>query len=160
VLTAFSRFLAERVQFNLRSSRVQWNSTFLFKRTPERRGKVVEGAGSILTVEGRRACGVAKFPLIGEPGVKVAGGPGWQVHEELGEVELGIDLVPAAGRGQAGENSGGAAATRVADEQGVFAAQHHAFHLALRDVMPTPGLCRGCTLGRIPAWFPIVVDAA
>ena len=76
---------------------------------------------SILAVEGCPADGVAEFPLIGEPGVKVAGGPSGKVQEELGEVELGIDLVPAAGRGQAGENSGGAAAARFANEQGVFA---------------------------------------
>lgn len=65
---------------------------------------------------------MAQFPLVGKPGVEVAGGPSGEVQEELCEVELGIDLVPTAGRGQAGENSGGAAAAWVADEQGVFAA--------------------------------------
>ena len=94
----------------------------LFKRTPEQRGKVVEGGGSIPTVEGGQACGMAQFPLVGEPGVEVAGGPSGEVQEELGEVELGIDLVPAAGGGQAGENSAGATTARVADEQGVFSA--------------------------------------
>jgi len=52
-----------------------------------------------------------------------------------GEVELRIDIMPAAGGRKAGEDGGSAATARVPDEQGVFAAQHHAFHLAFRDVV-------------------------
>ena len=106
-----------------------------------RGGGVVQG-GMILRVEGGQGCSVAELTLVGEPGVQLAGGPGRQIHQELGEVELGIDLVSAAGGREAGKDGGRAAAARVPDEQGVFAAQHHAFHLAIADVMPTPGLCR------------------
>ena len=38
--------------------------------------EVVIEVGSILRVEGGQAGGVAEFPLVGEPGVEVAGGPG------------------------------------------------------------------------------------
>ena len=66
--------------------------------------------GSILRVEGGQAGGVAEFPLVGEPVVEVAGGPSGEVHEELGEVELRIDIMPAAGGREAGEDGGSAAA--------------------------------------------------
>lgn len=59
---------------------------------------------------------MAESPLIGEPGVEVAGGPSEEVQEKLYEVKLEIDLVLAAGGGQAGVNSVGTAAARVADE--------------------------------------------
>ena len=36
---------------------------------------------------------MAQLPVVGEPGVEVADGPSGEVQEELGEVELGIDLV-------------------------------------------------------------------
>jgi len=60
--------------------------------------------------------------VVGEPSVEVAGGPSGEVHEQLGEVELRIDVMPAAGGREAGEDGSSAAAARVADEQGVFAA--------------------------------------
>ena len=95
---------------------------------------VIEG-GSIPRVEGGQAGGVAELPLVGEPRVEVAGGPSGEVHEELGEVELRIDIMPAAGGREAGEDGGSAATAQVPDEQGVFAVQHHALHLALADVV-------------------------
>ena len=62
------------------------------------------------------AGGVVEFPLVGEPSVEVAHRPTGQVHQQLGEVELGIDVVPAAGGGQAGKDGSGTAAARVADK--------------------------------------------
>ena len=60
--------------------------------------------------------GVAEFPLLREPSIEVALGPGGEVHQQLGEVELRIDVVPAAGGSQAGKDGGGTAAARVADK--------------------------------------------
>ena len=78
---------------------------------------------------------MAEFPLVGEPGIEIAYRPGGQVHQQLGEIELRIDLVPAAGGGEAGQDGGGAAAARVAHEQGVLAVQHHPLHLAFARVV-------------------------
>ena len=74
-----------------------------------------------MLIQDGEAGGVVEFPLVGEPGVEIAHGPGGQVHEQLGEVELRIDLVPAAGGSEAGRDGGGAAAARIAHEQGVLA---------------------------------------
>jgi hypothetical protein len=54
--------------------------------------------------------------VVGEPDVQFAGGPSGEVQEQLREVDLRIDLMPAAGGGQAGEEGGGAAAARVTNE--------------------------------------------
>ena len=64
---------------------------------------------------------LAEYPLVGEPSVEVVHRPSGQVHEQLREVELRINLVPAAGGGEAGQNRGGAAAALVADEERVLA---------------------------------------
>jgi len=50
-----------------------------------------------LLIQGGEAGGVVETPLVGEPGVEIAHGPRGQVHQQLGEIELRIDLVPAAG---------------------------------------------------------------
>ena len=76
---------------------------------------VIEG-GSILRVEGGQTGGVVEFPVVGERVVEVARGPGRQVHEELGEVELRTDIMPATGGREAGEDGSSAAAARVANE--------------------------------------------
>ena len=60
--------------------------------------------------------GVAQFPLVREPGIKVALGPGGEAHEQLREVKLWIKVVPAAGGSQAGKDSSGTTAARVADK--------------------------------------------
>ena len=60
--------------------------------------------------------GVAEFPVVREPGVEIALRPGGEVHQQLREVELRIDRVPAAGGTQAGKDSSGATAARVADK--------------------------------------------
>ncbi len=44
---------------------------------------------------------MAELPPVGQPGVEVAHGPGGQIHQQLRQVELRIDVVPSAGRGQA-----------------------------------------------------------
>ena len=72
----------------------------------------------------------AEFPLIGEPGIKVALGPGGEVHEQLREVKLRIKVVPAASGSQAGKDRSATTAARVADEKAVFPIEHHPLHLA------------------------------
>lgn len=83
-------------------------------------GRVVRG-GVVRMNQGGPSCGLAELPLVGEPGVEIPRRPGGQVQQQLREVELRIDLVPAAGGGQARQDGGGAAAARVAHEQRVLA---------------------------------------
>jgi hypothetical protein len=47
---------------------------------------------------------LAKFPLVGEPGVEIPHGPGRKVDQQLREVKLRIDFVAATGGGQAGQD--------------------------------------------------------
>lgn len=63
---------------------------------------------------------MVEFPLVRQPDVEVARGPGGEVHEELRQTELGIDLVAAAGGGQTRQDDGGAAAARVAANKEFF----------------------------------------
>jgi hypothetical protein len=79
--------------------------------------------------------GGAELPLVRQPDIKVAHGPGGQVHQQLRQVELRIDVVPAAGGGEAGENRRRAAPARIAHEQGVFTIQHYTLHLAFRHIV-------------------------
>ena len=69
-------------------------------------------------------CSVAlrdgEFPAIRQPRGEVAVGCDGQVNQQLCEVELRIDVVSAAGGGEAGEDSCRAATTRVAHEEAVF----------------------------------------
>ena len=88
-----------------------------------------------MLIEVGEAGGVAELPLVGQPDVEVAHGPGGQIHQQLRQVELRIDAVPAAGGSQAGEEVGGAAAARIADEKGILSIEHHAFHLALDTLL-------------------------
>ena len=62
------------------------------------------------------AGGVAEFPWVGEPGVEIALGPSGQVHQQLRQVKLRIDLMPAAGGSEAGKDGGGVTAARVTNE--------------------------------------------
>ena len=89
-----------------------------------------------------QACLVADLPLIGQPFREPAHGQCRQVDQQLCEVKLRIDIVTAAGRGQAGEDGRRSTAARITDEQAVLPVQDHALHLALAHVMPTAGLCR------------------
>ena len=63
---------------------------------------MVEGGGVLLIAVGEPG-GVAELPLLREPGIEVALGPGGEVHEQLRQVELWIQVVPAAGGSQAGK---------------------------------------------------------
>ena len=60
------------------------------------------------------------LPLIGQPLGQLADMQDRQVRQQLGEIELGIDLVAAAGTGQAGQDSSGSSASRVADEERIL----------------------------------------
>ncbi len=60
------------------------------------------------------------LPSIGQPGGEITVGRGRQVGEQLGEIELRIDIVPLAGRRQAGEDSCRAAAAGIAHEKAVL----------------------------------------
>ena len=97
-------------------------------------GELVRGGG-VLLIQAGEAVGVMELPLIGEPGVKLAHRPGGQVYQQLGEVELRIDLVPATGGRKGGENGGGTAAARIADEKGILAIQYHSLHFPFRHVV-------------------------
>src|SRR6266568_5446018 len=68
-----------------------------------------------------------ELPLVRQPSIQFAQLRLRQVHQQLREIQLRINLVPAAGTGQAGEDCRGATATRVADEQRILSVQHHTF---------------------------------
>ncbi len=53
--------------------------------------------------------------------MQLADGSGGQVDEQLREIELRIDLVPAAGTGQAGEDRRSSSTARIAHEERVLA---------------------------------------
>ena len=63
------------------------------------------------------ASGVIDLPLIGQPLGQLAGLQDRQVRQQLGEIELGIDIVAAAGTGQAGQDRGGSSPARIADKE-------------------------------------------
>jgi len=65
----------------------------------------------------------------------MADGSGGQVDEQLREIELRVDLVPAAGAGQASEDGRSSSAARIAYEEGVFAVQNDALHFAFADIV-------------------------
>ena len=62
-----------------------------------------------------------EFPSIGQPGGEITVGRGWQVGEQLGEIELRVDIVPLAGRRQAGEDSCRATTAGIAHKEAVLA---------------------------------------
>jgi hypothetical protein len=68
-------------------------------------------------LHGGHARGVMDLPLIGQPLGQLADMQDRQVRQQLGEIELGIDIVAAAGTGQAGQDCGSSSASRVADEE-------------------------------------------
>ena len=70
--------------------------------------------------------------MVGKPSVEIPGRPRGKIHEQLSEIELRVDVVPAAATGQAGQDRGGSTAARVAHEEGVFAIEDHALHLPFR----------------------------
>src|SRR5260370_26142437 len=46
---------------------------------------------------------LAELPLVRQPGIQFAQFRLWQVHQQLREIQLRINLVPAAGAGQASQ---------------------------------------------------------
>src|SRR2546430_8902600 len=78
---------------------------------------------------------LAELPLVRQPGIQFAQFRLWQVHQQLREIQLWINLVPAAGTGQASQSCECATATWVADKKGILSVQHHAFHFALACIV-------------------------
>jgi hypothetical protein len=73
--------------------------------------------------------------VIGQPIGQFANAGRGQVDQQLSEIELGIDIMAAAGAGQAGEDCRRPSPARVSDEEGMFAVENDALHLALGDVV-------------------------
>src|SRR5437660_9452224 len=76
-----------------------------------------------------------ELPLVRQPSIQFAQLRLRQVHQQLREIQLRINLVPAAGAGQASQNCECATATRVADKKGILPLQHDAFHLSLTYIV-------------------------
>src|SRR5258706_8945425 len=72
-----------------------------------------------------------ELPLVRQPSIQFAQLRLRQVHQQLREIQLWINLVPAAGAGQTSQSCECATATWVADKKGILSVQHHAFHFAL-----------------------------
>ena len=71
--------------------------------------------------------GMVDLPLVGQPEGQLADGNQRQIDQQLRDVALRIDVVPAAGAGQAGKDSCRSSATRIADEQAVLPIEHERF---------------------------------
>jgi YD repeat-containing protein len=65
----------------------------------------------------------------------LADGGGGQVDEQLCEIELRIDIVSAAGAGQAGKDGCGSSTARIAHKERVLSVQNDAFHLPFADIV-------------------------
>lgn len=70
-----------------------------------------------MVLHGGHARGVIDLPLIGQPLGQLAGFEDRQVRQQLGEIELGIDIVAAAGTGQAGQDRGCSSPARISHEE-------------------------------------------
>ncbi len=75
------------------------------------------------------------FPTIGKPSVEVTSWPSREIHQQLHEIKVRVQVMPAAAAGQASEDRCSSPATWVADEQGVFAVKDHALHLPFADII-------------------------
>jgi len=76
--------------------------------------------------------GMVDLPLVGQPEGQLADGNQRQIDQQLRDVALWIDVVPAAGAGQDSRRS---SATRIADEQAVLPIEHNALHLSLTNIV-------------------------
>src|SRR6266404_6261480 len=76
-----------------------------------------------------------ELPLVRQPSIQFAQLRLRQVHQQLREIQLRINLVPPPGAGQAGPNCECATATRVADKKGILKVQHCAFYLTLTYIV-------------------------
>jgi len=107
------------------------------------RSRKTRAAYGVRALRSRGGCAVqslgsrrlVELPLVRQPSIQFAQLRLRQVHQQLGEIQLRIKLVPAAGTGQAGEDCRGATATRVADEQRILSVQHHTFHFAFTCIV-------------------------
>jgi len=63
---------------------------------------------------------VAQLPLIGKPVSQLAGLSLGQIHQQLREVELWIDIMAATGAGETGQDGSSAATAGIANEQGIL----------------------------------------
>src|SRR5216683_7078188 len=79
--------------------------------------------------------GVMALPLVWQPLGQLADGQGWEVGQQLREIELRVHVMSAAGAGQAGQDGGCSSTTCVAYEERVLAVEHNALHLALGYVV-------------------------
>ena len=57
------------------------------------------------------------LPLVRKPRAQLADGSGGQVDEQLREIELRVDLMPAAGAREASEDGRSSSAARIAYEE-------------------------------------------
>ena len=75
------------------------------------------------------------LPLVGQPEGQLVDGNQRQIDQQLCDVALWIDVVAAAGAGQAGQDGRRSSTTRIADEQAILPIKHNAFHLPLADIV-------------------------
>src|SRR5271167_57365 len=75
------------------------------------------------------------LPLIWQPVGQLADGQGWQVDQQLGEVQLRVHVMPAAGTGQAGQDGGCSSAACISDEERVLPVEDDALHLSFAYVV-------------------------
>src|ERR1700739_2407561 len=79
-----------------------------------------KGGRAVQSLASRR---LLELPLVRQPGIQFAQFRLRQVHQQLREIQLRINLVPAAGAGQASPNCECATAARVADKKGILSVQ-------------------------------------
>lgn len=84
----------------------------------------------LLTVQ---LSGLVYLPLVGQPEGQLADGNYGQIDQQLRDVALRIDIMAAAGTGQAGQDGRSFSTARIADEQAVFPIEHNALHLPLAN---------------------------
>src|SRR5947208_15926403 len=75
-----------------------------------------------------------ELPLVRQPSIQFAQLRLRQVHQQLREIQLRMNLVPAAGAGQASKNCECAAATRVVDKIEIVLVQDEEFSLTLHYI--------------------------
>ena len=63
---------------------------------------------------------MALLPFVGQPVSKVAARRPGQICQQLGEIELRVDVVAATSAGDAGQDGGSSSAARIANEQAVL----------------------------------------
>lgn len=78
--------------------------------------------------------GLLYLPLVGQPVGQVADGNQWPIDQQLRDVALWIDVMSAAGAGQACKDGRRFFTTRIADERAVIAVEHDALHLPLANI--------------------------